>query len=289
MIAARNRPAVVAVAAVASATGHAIYGLWQPPYGLSFGWWLVLDISVHAALIGWGLLIRARAELIDSLCDRAMRAEAEQGRRVAEARAAERRALAREMHDVLAHRLSLVATFAGALEYREDVTAPQITRAAGVIREGVHQALAELREVIGVLREDTEIDRPQPGLAELPDLVAGSRAAQSVVHFDDRISDKESVPASVGRTGYRVVQEGLTNARKHAAGLPVHVSVGGRPGADLRIEVRNPIGGIPSNAPGTGTGLIGLTERVRLTGGRLDHEFTSSGEFRLCASIPWPL
>ncbi|NKY53270.1 sensor histidine kinase [Nocardia vermiculata] len=283
-----ERPAIVGWVAAAGAAGHAVYGLWRPLPGLSYGWWLVLDILVYAALVGWGLLIKARQELIASLQDRARRAEAEQGRRVAEARAAERTALAREMHDVLAHRLSLVATYAGALEYREDAKPAQVAKAAGVIREGVHQALGELRDVINVLRDDETADRPQPGLAEVAALVAESRSAGVAVDVDDEVADKASLPAAVGRTGYRIVQEGLTNARKHAAGLPVFVGIGGAPGAGLQIEIRNPTGHAPAEAPGTGTGLVGLTERVRLTGGRLDHEFTAAGEFRVHAWLPWP-
>jgi signal transduction histidine kinase len=106
-------------------------------------------IAAYAALLGWGALTQARWALVASLRERARRAEAEQGRRVAEARMLERTRIAREMHDVLAHRLSLVATYAGALEYRPDSPPEQLSRAAGVVRAGVHQAFSELREVIG--------------------------------------------------------------------------------------------------------------------------------------------
>ena len=109
---------------------------------------------------------RANRALISSLRDRAEQAEADQARRVAEARAAERARIAREMHDVLAHRLSLLATYAGALAYRPDAPPDQVSRAAEVVRSGVHQALDELREVIGVLRDDS-----------LPDLAAEHRPA----------------------------------------------------------------------------------------------------------------
>ena len=119
-------------------------------------WWVVLVIVAEAALVGWGQLTRARQALLDSLRERARRAEAEQASRVAEARAAERASIAREMHDVLAHRLSLLATYAGALEYRPDAPPEQLARAAGVVRAGVHQALDELREVISVLRDDDQ-------------------------------------------------------------------------------------------------------------------------------------
>jgi hypothetical protein len=128
-----------AIAAVGVA-GHAVQGLWRPASGLSYVWWLTLTIAAYAALLGWGEWMQARRVLVASLRDRAHRAEAEQGRRVAEARISERARIAGEMHDVLAHRLSLVATYAGALEYRPDSPPEQLARAAGLVRDGVHQA-----------------------------------------------------------------------------------------------------------------------------------------------------
>jgi len=198
------------------------------------------------------------------------------------------------MHDVLAHRLSLLATYAGAIEYRPDATPDQASRAAGVVRAGAHQALDELREVITVLREDDgagdAAQRPQPGLADLPRLVEESRDAGARVQMDDRVADTGEVPGATGRTAYRVVQEGLTNARKHAPGEPVQVVIDGRPGSGLLIDIRNPVVNGQAAEPvigGSGTGLIGLTERVRLAGGELDHQ-AADGEFRLSARLLWP-
>jgi signal transduction histidine kinase len=203
---------------------------------------------------------------------------------------AERTRIAREMHDVLAHRLSLLATYAGALEYRPDAPPERLSQAAGVVRAGVHQALEELREVILLLRADDagEDDRPQPVLADVPRLVSESRDAGGPVELRDELPAAADLPPAAGRTAYRVVQEALTNARKHAAGRPVRVVLRGRPGDGLVIDVRNPLrgdGGDPP--PGSGTGLVGLTERVRLAGGTLDHE-AAAGEFRLRAWLPWP-
>jgi signal transduction histidine kinase len=273
--------------------GHFIQGLWRPINGLDLVWYAVLDVAVHAALLGWGQWMQARQQLLNSLRERALRAENEQGRRVAEARSLERTKMAREMHDVLAHRLSLLATYAGALEYRPDSSPEKLAKAAGVIRTGVHQALEELREVISVLR-DSEIDelpggRPQPTFGDLAGLVAESRDAGTEIRYAESVAGPESLPPATGRTAYRVVQEGLTNARKHAAGHPVTLVVDGRPGESLRIDLSNPSGnGVPL-APGSGTGLVGLTERVNLAGGTLDHGRAPDGRFRLQASLPWPL
>ncbi|MET7280293.1 histidine kinase [Kribbella sp. NPDC005582] len=278
---------------VLQVVAHLVQGAWRPIAGLPFLWFAVLDVAVHAALLGWGLWMQARQQLLDSLLDRARRAEAEQGRRVAEARTLERTKMAREMHDVLAHRLSLLATYAGALEYRPDSSPEKLAQAAGVIRTGVHQALEELREVISVLR-DTEAEegpggRPQPTFADMEGLVAESRAAGTTVLYDDQVTEATSLPPATGRTAYRIVQEGLTNARKHAAGHPVTVTVAGKPGGGLRIELLNSgSNGVPL-APGSGTGLVGLTERVHLAGGTLDHQREPDGGFRLAASLPWPL
>jgi signal transduction histidine kinase len=285
----RRLPTAIAVA-VAGLAAHAVQGAWRPNGGMSYGWWLALITIGYGALLGWGAWAQAREALICTLRERASRAEAEQGRRVAEARMLERRKIAREMHDVLAHRLSLLATFAGAMEYRPDSSPQQMSRAAGVVRDGVHQALDELREVITLLRDDQpegDTARPQPVLADVPRLIEESRDAGAEVLLHEAVDEPAEAPPPVARTAYRVIQEGLTNARKHAAGQPVRVDLRGGPGAGLAIEVRNTMAPQPA-APSGGAGLVGLTERVHLIGGRLDHE-AAGGEFRLQASLPWPV
>lgn len=273
-----------------SAAGHTLRYLWRPMDSMSLLWWCGLMVVAHAALVGWGAWWQARIDLVGSLRDRAERAEAEQGRRVAQARAFERRQMAAEMHDVLAHRLSLLATYAGALEYRPDASPEQVTRAAGVVRSGVHEALDELRQVIAVLRDDVPADgaeHPQPGLADVPALVRQSRDAG--VRVTLHLPDWDDEPAGpVARAVYRVVQEGLTNARRHAPGSPVEVEVTGVPGERVVVEVRNAVSprAHEGQGIGSGTGLVGLTERVQLAGGRLDHG-THEGVFRLSASLPW--
>jgi signal transduction histidine kinase len=289
----------LSVAAAVAGTGiaaHLIRGAWQPFPGLPYFWWAILVFVAYAALVGWGTLLRANRALISSLRERAERAEADQARRVSEARTAERARIAREMHDVLAHRLSLLATYAGALAYRPDAPPDQVSRAAEVVRSGVHQALDELREVIGVLRDDSLPDlaaasRPLPGIADLPELIGESRAAGMRVETGGAAWPAAGLPDVAGRTAYRVVQEGLTNARKHAPGQPVTVTLGGGPGEGLDVSLVNPVrqasAGPAFPVPGSGTGLIGLTERLELAGGGLDWR-NSDGEFRLRAWLPWP-
>ncbi len=288
---AQRRPlAVAAAAGGADVAAHLIRGVWRPIESLPYAWWAVLVVAAGAALVGWGQGDRARQALLASLRERARRAGAEQASRVAEARTAERARIAREMHDVLAHRLSLLATYAGALEYRPDAPPEQLARAAGVVRAGVHQALDELREVITVLRDDdrTGGKHPLPGLSDLDGLIAETRDAGTTVDVTRRVTQPEDLPGGLGRTAYRVVQEGLTNARKHAPGGPVRVLLAGKPGGRLVVELANPVGAADPVINGSGTGLIGLTERVRLAGGEIDHTVSADGEFVLRARLPWP-
>jgi signal transduction histidine kinase len=298
IIAVWRQPRVAVLVAATGIAAHLIRGTWRPVNGLPYEWWAVLVVVAYVAIVGWGTGFRANRALISSLRERAERAEADQARRMAEARAAERTAIAREMHDVLAHRLSLLATYAGALAYRPDAPPEQLSRAAEVVRSGVHEALGELREVIGVLRDDSSLSdltagrSPLPGIADLPELVEESRAAGTAVAVSGDAwpaAGVPSVPDGAGRTVYRVVQEGLTNARKHAPGEPVSVTLCGSPGAGLDVSVVNPLAPALAAAPvpGTGTGLIGLTERLDLAGGRLDCR-ASGGEFALRAWLPWP-
>ncbi|MEU6658250.1 histidine kinase [Streptomyces sp. NPDC046821] len=257
------------------------------PFGVSVAFSAVLTVTV----VGWGMFVRSRRQLLLSLRDRARRAETEAGLRAEQAQRLAREAIAREMHDVLAHRLTLLSVHAGALEFRPDAPRPEIARAAGVIRESAHDALQDLREIIGVLRADDhgeDSGRPQPTLAALDALVAESREAGMKVVLDHRIADPEAVPASVGRTAYRIVQEGLTNARKHAPGAAVDVLVTGAPGDGVTVSVRNPAppDEVP-HVPGSGHGLIGLRERATLAGGRLGHGTCDDGGFAVEAWLPW--
>ena len=139
---------------------------------------VLFSATLAAAAMGWGMFVRARHQLLASLTERAQRAEDEQHERVTRAQQAERTRIAREMHDILGHRLSLLGMHAGALEYRPDASPAELAAAAGTVREQAGLALRDLRQIVGVLREDSdEPTTPQPTLADLPALVAESTVA----------------------------------------------------------------------------------------------------------------
>lgn len=268
----------------------------------------IVGTLIILALLAWGIAVRARRQLVLSL-----RTSSEQERRehsllLHDARRAERERIAREMHDVLAHRISLLSVHAGALEYRtsqaEAGTAPaptatEVHDAVSVIRENAHQALEELREVLSVLRTDSDsaeeagsledgTSAPQPDLSDLDTLVAEARSAGQQVHLDIHAPGLETTRPQLQRTIYRVVQEGLTNARKHAPTSLVNVSLRGDTSTGIELVVSNVVAmdAVESQIPGAGAGLAGLTERVAIEGGTLTHGIRS-GAFRLCVRLPW--
>lgn len=211
---------------------------------------------------------------------------AAQAQRVEQAKLEERLKIAQEMHDVLAHRISLLTMLAGGLAYRKDLPPEQTRETALAIQENAHQSLNELRAVLGTLRRDGGPQAPQPTLAHLDALFDEVRAAGQRVEVTDSIDGRELLPTRTGRHAYRIVQEALTNARKHAPGSPVTAELGGRPGEGLRIRVSNaaPPGG--SAGPGGRLGLVGLAERTRMAGGTITHA-VRDGRFILDARLPW--
>lgn len=262
---------------------------------------LVFGLLLTVLTLGWGLFLRVQRELVRSLHERTARAESEQRLRVEQAQAAERRRIAREMHDVLAHRVSLLSLHAGALEFRPDAPPEEIAQAAGVVRASARAALEDLRAVIGVLREEGgedagEPEPPQPTLAQIPALVEQSRAAGMKIacRIDLAALGGTTVGDALGRTAYRIVQEGLTNAHKHAPAAAVEVAVGAsrEPSPQLVVEVvsRPAVGTLPARVdetlPGAGTGLVGLRERVVLADGELVHGPDARGDFVLRATLP---
>ncbi|WP_158685498.1 sensor histidine kinase [Microbacterium halophytorum] len=286
----------VAMVGAACAYEYLIPGVALEP--VSF--WILLPVVIIAAIVPvtFGLYIGARRALLSSLHDRAVEAEHERELQVRAAQAGERTRIAREMHDVLAHRISLVAMHAGALTHREDLTRDETRRTAVLVQDNARLAMAELRQVLGVLKApDGGVEAPQPTLAALPALFDEARSAGAsidgegpfaVVGAED--AEREQPPDLVSRTAFRVVQEALTNARKHAPGAPIRVRIGGRPGGLLAVEVTN---GSPGRAPGpagvggAGMGLAGLAERVGLAGGTIDYGPNGKNGFAVRAWLPW--
>jgi signal transduction histidine kinase len=240
----------------------------------------------------WGAYVGARRDLVASLRERAVRAEEERERRADQARLAERARIAREMHDVLAHKVSLIALQAGGLEVNPGVGAERVQQTAGQIRSTAREALVELRGVLGVLRADQPAPAlpdgselvPQPGLAELTALVDSSRAAG--VRITQSV-DVAELPQATGRAVYRVVQEALTNVHKHARGAATDVAVGAgsEDGVVVTVTNQRPVSAV-TLLPGSGAGLIGLRERVGLLGGTLTAGPTGDGGWRLRAWLP---
>jgi signal transduction histidine kinase len=255
-------------------------------------WWVeaVVVVVITVAILGWGAYIGSRRELIWSFRNRAERAEEEQELRAAQARANERARIAREMHDVLAHRISQVSMHAGALAFRTDLDADQMRASATIIQDTAHQALADLRSVLGVLRDpDTgqPLEPPQPTYADLAPLVEAVRAAGLRVTYVDQLGPQATeLPDVIGRTLYRIVQEGMTNAAKHAPGCNLRIDVHGSPEDGVTVELRNPLGVRLGSTPGAGLGLVGLTERAELRGGRLEGR-REEGLWVLRGWIPW--
>ena len=278
---------VVGVLNLLSALAYRTYAPGQS----SERWWfdLIVVAVFTAAALAWGMYIGSRRELVWTLKNRAERAESEQELRVSQARGNERARIAREMHDVLAHRISQISLHAGALGYRSDLGADELRANSTVIRDLANAALTDLRGVLGVLRdpETGELaSAPQPTWADLPALVDKAREAGLHVEMAQRLEGDEALPDVVGRTLYRIVQEGITNAGKHAPGAVLRIEVSGSPEDGVDIELRNPIGFGATRTPGSGLGLIGLTERAELRGGRLEGR-RDGQTFVLRGWIPW--
>jgi signal transduction histidine kinase len=265
--------AILYAAALASA---AVYQLLRPDeLGLAGG--LAFSAALFAAAAGWGLFVRYRRQL------EARAVEAEQAERE-RARQRARDELARELHDLLGHRLSLLSLHAGAMEYRPDAPAEELARAAGVVREQSHLAMRDLREVISVLRAPIG-ELPQPTMADLRALVEEARPGTRI-DLVERVEGE--APDRSGRTAYRIIQEALTNARKHAEGAPVKIEVDGGPGDGLTVTVvSGPGRDAGPDGESRGHGLIGLEERTALAGGRLEYGPTEAGGWQVRAWLPW--
>ncbi|HEY1134920.1 MAG TPA: histidine kinase [Nocardioides sp.] len=251
--------------------------------------WITFTANIAAAMAiaAWGMYIGSRRELLWTLRQRAERAEGEQDLRLGKARVDERSRIAREMHDVLAHRISQVSMHAGALSYRTDLDADALRAGIAEVQTRANEALNDLRGVLGVLRDPTTGEvthRPQPTYEDLRALVEESSAAGARLSFTDDLEEPPPIP--VGRALYRVVQEGITNAQKHAPGALLSICLRGNAEDGVEVRLRNPYGFTAPGVPGSGLGLVGLSERVDLAGGHLTHG-RDGDAFVVHAWLPW--
>jgi signal transduction histidine kinase len=260
-------------------------------------WWLWLaadepDLTGPAAAT---IVFTAAAISVDSIGSRlrAQRALADQTARAEEERAQravleERTRIARELHDVVAHHLSLIAVRAETAPYRLPGLPDPAQAEFGSLSEVAREALTEMRRLFGVLRRDQPPDlAPQPGLADLPSLVDTARQAGLSVELSVPAS-LHTVPSGIGICAYRIVQESLSNASRHAPGAAVTVSVGHDSGAIL-LRVANAPGelaGSSGNEQGPGYGLTGMRERVALLGGSMSAGPAPDGGYVVSAVLP---
>ena len=240
----------------------------------------VLSTLLVLAVGGIGGLVAARRQLAVET----RRTEAEQQRAAV---LTERARIARELHDVVAHHMSLIAVQAETAPYRLTGLAADATDEFTSIGAGARQALVEMRRLLGVLRSEQPAElSPQPGLAELPVLVDTARRAGADVTLRTRGTPRP-VPVGVDVSAYRIVQEALSNARRHAPGAAVRVRLEHRPDA-VAIEVRNAAPAAPP-APGDtgpGHGLLGMRERAAMLGGTVSADATPDGGFLVTAVLP---
>ncbi|MFI6010705.1 sensor histidine kinase [Streptomyces sp. NPDC051243] len=250
-----------------------------------------------------GLASRYRAQrhaLLDALRRHNAQLVREQAMVARQARLLERQRIAQDMHDSLGHQLALIAVHAGALEVDPELSERQ-REGVGILREASRTAMQELREAVGILRDGVEAptgDRPDPADAEHPaargaatvdGLVESSRAAGAAVELHRSGTVRPLAPAA-DHAAYRIAQEGLTNAHKHAPGAPITVALRYEPDS-LVVEVAN--GPVPAGAPAAppavsgGQGLAGLRERARLVGGMVHTGPTPDGGFRLAGVLPY--
>jgi signal transduction histidine kinase len=217
--------------------------------------------------------------------DLAEQAELERARRTV---LEDRTRLARELHDVVAHHMSLMAVRAESAPHRLGALPEPVRAEFGALSESAREALADMRQLLGVLRSDQPAERtPQPGLQDLPRLIDSARQAGMAVELSAPPA-LDRVPPGAGVCAYRIVQEALSNAARHAAGAPVTVSVQ-HSTQKVTLQVSNGPG-VPvaprGNGHGPGHGLAGMRERAELLGGSLWAGPAPDGGFGVTAVLP---
>ncbi|MFF4774893.1 sensor histidine kinase [Microtetraspora fusca] len=235
-----------------------------------------------------GIYVNMRQRYVESLLERAERAERERDQQARIAAAAERTRIARELHDVVAHNVSVMVVQADGAGYAIDSDPEQARRAVQAVSSTGRQALAEMRRLVGVLRDDhtsSEEYAPQPGLEQLADLIEQVRASGLPVDFT-MSGPRHEVPEGEQLVIYRIIQEALTNTLKHG-GPGVRASVQVEYGAhDVTLTVSDDGRGASAARADDGHGLIGMRERVGMYGGTVQAAPRPGGGFRVTARLP---
>jgi signal transduction histidine kinase len=241
----------------------------------------IVIITVTVVMVV-GDQIRRRREVQSSLAAEKERSELEAARRTV---LEERARIARELHDVVAHHMSLIAVRAESAPYRLAGLPQPVAEEFGAIADASREALTEMRRLLGVLRNESPPPvQPQPGVEDLGALVETAKGAGVDIRLD--LQPDLRVAPSVGLTAYRIVQEALSNARRHASGGPVAITVAEN-GAHLELTVVNGPGAPIDANPSSGSqGLIGMYERATMLGGSLTTGATEDGGFKVHGTIP---
>ena len=286
-VAVRCRPRIVVGAAAVTVAWVAIIEPGPTPSA----------VSLTAVPILLGVVVRVRRSGERQLQEQERRHSGER------ALLEERQRIARELHDVVAHHMSVIAIQAEAAPYKTADPPPELVESFGEIRASALAGLTELRRVLGVLRTSGQDTTPQPGLADLDTLLDSARSGG--VSVTVTCSGKPvPLPDGVDLSAYRIVQEALSNAMRHAPGSHVQVHVAYRPDG-LALEVRNDANpqtptassAVPvlvgsgaqaagGTAAGGGHGLVGMRERATMLGGSLETGPTADGGFRVTAVLP---
>jgi signal transduction histidine kinase len=282
----RCRPRITIAAATVTVVGAAALTVTADGNGALNAGWTVATIVLTAVPVLLGVAVRVRRS--------GERQLAEQERRHSGERALleERQRIARELHDVVAHHMSVIAIQAEAAPYKIADPPPELVESFGDIRASALTGLAELRRILGVLRTDGQATAPQPGLADLDALLDSARSGGLSVTVTCS-GNPVPLPEGLDLSAYRIVQEALSNAMRHSPGSHVQVDVAYR--ADgLALEVRNDAGsrtvpvlvGSGDGAASGGHGLVGMRERAAMLGGSLDAGPTDDGGFQVSAVLP---
>jgi signal transduction histidine kinase len=313
----RQRPLAVVIAVTAVAVAMAVLGIWVLPLQLGLALYTLastcerrvarnagilsvaaLTVALAAAgslqfgdaaarlvflvaawLLGDG--IGSRRAYVREIEEKAARLEREREVEAARAAAEEQARIARELHDVVAHALSVIVVQAGAADAVFEVEPQRAREPIRAIDAAARAALGDLRRVLGILQEDAEYE-PQPGLGRLDSLVEQVRATGLAVSLEIDGAPR-ALPAAVDLSAYRIVQEALTNTLKHAGAENASVRI--RYGDELGLEIRDDGRGA-ANGNGSGSGLIGMRERVAVLGGRVEAGPVPGNGYAVSARIP---